>query len=219
MKGQDIGILLKLLSLQKQGQVAAGHSHARNAWPDDRCDWEPELEGESADTFDLHMDNAELSRDIESRYTVRALAQETGISKSQINIALNRCIAVGLAKKDRKTGLPKANAKALFEFIIFGLKYVFPAKTGELTRGIATSFVAPVLNQKLMSAGELSLVWPDAKGSTKGLSVEPLFTSVTYAVKRDPEMYALLALIDAIRIGQPREVGLATGLLKQHLEL
>lgn len=177
MKSQDIGLLLKLLSLQKQEEIAPAH------------------------------------------FTARALAEETGISKSQINMALNRCIAVGLAKKDRNTGIPRANRKALFEFIVYGIKYVFPAKARELTRGITTAFAAPVLNKKLMSAGEMPLVWPDAEGNTKGQAVEPLFKSATHAAKRDPEMYALLALIDSIRLGQPREAGLAADLLKQHFEL
>ena len=46
---------------------------------------------------------------------------------------------------------------------------------GEITRGIATAFAAPVLKDKLMSASELVLIWPDAKGSIKGQAVEPLF--------------------------------------------
>jgi len=41
---------------------------------------------------------------------------------------------------------------------MYGLKYGFPAKPGQLTRGVAAGFAAPVLNDKLMSAGELVLV-------------------------------------------------------------
>ena len=69
-----------------------------------------------------------------------------------------------------------------------------------------------------MSAGELNPVWPDAEGNTKGKAVEPLYKSVTYAIRRDPQLYILLALVDAVRIGQPRERGLATKLLNQYLE-
>jgi hypothetical protein len=221
MKSQDIGLLLKLLILQKQEKQSLSNdmdgglsNHARSTCPDDWSDWELEFSGEAG-----IVENVAFDQYIESRYTARALAEETGISKSQINTALNRCIAVGLAKRDRKTGAPRANTKALFEFIVYGLKYVFPAKAGELTRGITTTFAAPVLNKKLMTAGDLPLVWPDAKGNTKGQAVAPLFKSVTHAVRRDPEMYALLALIDSIRLGQPREAGLAVDLLKQHFEL
>jgi hypothetical protein len=38
-----------------------------------------------------------------------------------------------------------------------------------------------------------------------------------YAVRQDAELYALLALVDPIRIGQPRERNLAIKLLGKHL--
>lgn len=63
---------------------------------------------------------------------------------------------VGLAKNDRRLGIPKTNSKALLEFIAYGIRYVLPAKEGELTRGIATSIAAPVLQRKLITSGELS---------------------------------------------------------------
>jgi hypothetical protein len=150
---------------------------------------------------------------------VRALADETGISKSQVSLALQRCFDVRLANRDRKLGVPRANIKGLSEFIIHGLQYVFPAKLGEVTRGIATSFAAPILEGHLMSAGELIPVWPDAMGDSKGQAVEPLFKTVTYAVRKDAELYALLALVDAIRLGLPRERNLATEMIRHRLEV
>lgn len=216
MKSQDIGLLLKLVSLQKQ-EVQQGSDRARKAWPDDWQDWEPE--DPSGGSGDVHEDLGDLGGLSTFVYSARGLEAETGISKSQISLSLKRCIEVGLAIKDRKLGVPRANAKALYEFIVYGLRYVFPAKPGRITRGIATAFAAPVLHEKLMSAGEFQPVWPDARGNTKGMEVEPLFKSATYAVKKDPEMYALLALVDAIRIGLPRERNLAAEMLKQHLEL
>ena len=68
-----------------------------------------------------------------------------------------------------------------------------------------------------MTAGELVPVWPDPHGSTKGVTVEPLYKTVTGAVRRDSRLYALLALTDAIRLGQPRERNLAAELLAQML--
>ncbi|MCP5170630.1 MAG: hypothetical protein H6999_12850 [Hahellaceae bacterium] len=217
MKGQDIVLLLKLVSLHRK-ELPSGASEQA---PVESVDWEDwqDWEGWDADGSRLILPEHRFyeQKDIASRYTARSLEEETGISKSQINLALNRCIDVGLAKKDRKSGVPRANVQALYGFIVHGLKYVFPAKPGEITRGIATAFAAPVLNQQLMSAGEFVPVWPDARGNTKGQAIEPLCKSVAYAVRRDPEMYALLALVDAIRIGQPREANLAADLLKQRL--
>ncbi|BAU58724.1 hypothetical protein HH1059_20220 [Halorhodospira halochloris] len=153
-----------------------------------------------------------------SRYSVRALAEETGISKSQVSLALQRCLEVGLVRKERSTGVPRANVRALLKFIVHGVRYVFPAKPGEITRGIATTFAAPVLEGQLYSAGELPMVWPDARGNSKGQAIEPLFKSVPFAVRRDPELYAMLALVDAIRLGHPRESKVAAERLAEYLE-
>jgi len=220
MKSQDIFLLLKLVSFEKQEKnYSAGISRA---WPLDWQDWDDGIyEPEKGGALDIGSFEGADSTEayIASLYTARALEDATGVSKSQVNLSLKRCQDVGLLRHDRKTGLPRVNAKALTEFIVFGLKYVFPVKPAEIVRGVATSFAAPVLEQKLMSAGELIPVWPDARGNTKGQSIEPLFKSVPFAVRKDPELYALLALVDAIRIGQPREANLAIGLLKQHMEV
>ena len=181
MKSQDIGLLLKLVCLQKREIDQYGN--------------------------------------LAQRYSVRAIAQETGISKSQVSLALQRCFKVGLAKRERKLGVPRTNTKGLFEFIVYGIRYVFPAEPGIVARGIATSFGAPVLKDQLISAGELVPVWPDAQGDTKGQAVTPLFQSVTYAIRKDDELYALLALVDAIRLGMPRERNLAIEMIRQRLEI
>jgi len=140
----------------------------------------------------------------EALFSFRSLERYTGISKSQISRSLNRMYDVGLAKIGSDMGNPKVNKQALLEFIIYGIRFVFPAKLGELTRGIPTSVAAPVFNDELLSAGELMPVWPDAEGKEKGLAVEPLHKAVKQAIKNDDLMYDLLALTDAIRIEQVR---------------
>ena len=216
MKSQDVGILLKLICLQKHDQGFQSAVRVKG-WKD----WEPENQDELSLESGFNESTDPALKDetqIMSQYSVRSLAHFTGISKSQVNLALQRCFDVGLAKRDRQTKVPRANIPALTEFIIYGLRYVFPVKLGTITRGISTSLAAPVLESNLFSAGELLPVWPDARGKTKGQKVEPLFKSVTYAIRRDPQLYALLALVDAIRIGQPRERKLAIQLFKQHME-
>jgi hypothetical protein len=52
-------------------------------------------------------------------------------------------------------------------------------------------------------------VWPDAEGKKKGYALEPLFKPIGKAVRQDPKLYELLALIDAIRDGRARERKLA----------
>jgi len=206
MKSQDIGLLLKLECLYKQEKGACTVMDRR--W----IEWNEEISSEENE-----CSQAIKVEDIINQYSTRSLALSTGISKSQVNLALKRCFDVGLAKRDRHSTLPRVHSKALLEFIVYGLKYVFPAKLGAVTRGITTSLAAPILEGKLISTGDLLPVWSDAQGRTKGQTVEPLFKSVTYAVRRDAELYALLALVDAIRIGQPRERNLATDLLANRL--
>lgn len=150
-------------------------------------------------------------------FSMRALEQSTGISKSEVSNALNRSIAAGLAMLERNSGIPRANTRALNEFLGHGLKYVFPARPGPLVRGMATSHAAPVLSGKLLSGGEHIYVWEDAHGSDMGQAVEPLFKSVPTAARQDERLYAMLALVDAIRLGNERESSLAKTLLTQQL--
>lgn len=203
MKSQDIVVLLKLVSLHSAYFSECGDDEFDVIYPPDEDeDWlENGLEYE--EPFSL------ITESVENRFSVRALEADTGISKSQISLSLKRMYNVGLAKIDRKTQLPKANTKALLEFITYGIKYVFPAKEGKITRGIATSIAAPVLRGKLMTSGDLPPVWPYAKGKTKGMAVEPLHSNIFKTVQKDKRMYAMLALVDAVRIGHPRERNLA----------
>ena len=217
MKSQDIGLLLKLIALRRrEGDLTNSYaSKAAKALPDDWRDWV--LDDAERDLLREHLPGHDDDQ-LLARYSVRALAEATGISKSQVSLALQRCLEVGLVRKDRKTGVPRANARALFNFIVHGVRYVFPAKPGEITRGIATTFAAPVLEGQLYSSGELPMVWPDARGNSKGQAIEPLFKSVPFAVRRDPELYAMLALVDAIRLGHPRESKVSAERLAAYLE-
>lgn len=65
-----------------------------------------------------------------------------------------------------------------------------------------------------MSAGDRVNVWPDATGKTKGQAITPLFKSAP-AAKADPKLYELLALVDAVRIGNVRVAQLVAQLLEK----
>jgi len=153
----------------------------------------------------------------ESVYAVRSLEALLKISKSEINGSIKRSVASGLAIKDRHTSRPNPNRRHLYNFIVHGLKYVFPAKPGAMTRGMPTAFAAPMLNRLLMSGGDYIYVWPSAEGSEMGQSIEPLFKSVPYAAHQDMQLYEYLALVDAIRLGNQREAGLAGERLEERL--
>jgi len=153
----------------------------------------------------------------EDPYSVRGLESTLGISKTEFNASIKRSISSRLAVKDRGSDRTKPNRRNLYNFIIHGLKFVYPAKPGGMTRGIPTAFAAAPLKNLLISAGEYIYVWPYARGKDMGQSVEPLFRSVPDAVQKDDGLYEYLALVDAIRLGNQREAGLAAERLSERL--
>jgi hypothetical protein len=104
-------------------------------------------------------------------FSARGLEAALGISKTEVNASIKRSIGAGLALKDRTSGYPKANINALLEFIVHGLRYVFPVQPGAMVRGMATAAAAPVLQKELMSAGDTICVWPDAEAKEMGQSL------------------------------------------------
>ena len=142
--------------------------------------------------------------------TFAQLSDELGMSASEIHSSVRRGAAAGVI--DAKSRRPLR--KSLEEYLLYGVRYAFPAKRGPITRGIPTSYAAPALAEYFRSQDDLPPVWPDPRGSTRGYALEPLFKPITKAVERDPKLYELLALIDAIRDGRARERKLAQDKLK-----
>jgi hypothetical protein len=135
------------------------------------------------------------------------VAGDLGLSPSEVHGAIQRLrsskLLHGPALKD------KPNISALEEFLVHGLKYAFPAEHGEVTRGIPTSYAAEPLKSEISVSNDLPPVWPWHEGDTRGVGLEPLYKSVPHAALRDPALYELLALVDAIRDGRARERNLA----------
>lgn len=209
MKSQDVLLLIKLICLEQGERLQRKRDNEtrellKDNDPYTAIRWQGWEDQSDPDPL-VHHDS----------YSVRALQASLGISKSEIAAALKRCQQIGLLRTDPHTHLPRVNSKALLGFIEHGLRYVFPVKPAEIVRGIPTGFSAPVLQDKLMSAGELIPVWPDAYGNRKGQSIVPLFKTVPGAVKKDPRLYEYLALIDAIRLGNAREANLANKILRE----
>lgn len=103
------------------------------------------------------------------------------------------------------------------ECLISGVKYFFPAELGSYTRGIATSYAAPILEKHFILGDDPIPVWPYGEGDKRGLALEPLYSSVPKSLTQfpDPTFYELLVLVDAIRSGRARERNIATTLLRQ----
>lgn len=132
------------------------------------------------------------------------IAKELRISASEVSEALERCRIARLVDNLKQY----VNILALKEFLVHGLKYVFPVQPQAKVRGIATAISAPPMNQKILSDKDV-YVWPDAKGNIRGEAITPLYRTVPEAVKIDPMLHSLLAIADIFRIGRTREVELA----------
>jgi hypothetical protein len=139
------------------------------------------------------------------------LAESLFISQSEVSKSLARSKYAGLLDSTGK----KVSKLALMEFLQYGIRYAFPQYPGALVRGIATAHAAPPLNAIIKS--EEPYVWPSAKGNLRGQSILPLYPSVVEATKLDDKLYALLALVDVLRVGRAREKEIAIQELKKIL--
>lgn len=98
-------------------------------------------------------------------------------------------------------------------------KVFFPVKLGAYTRGFATRYTAPILEEHFILGDDPIPVWPYGEGDKRGLALEPLYSSVPKSLAQfpDPLFYELLVLVDAIRSGEAREIKIATQFLKKKL--
>jgi hypothetical protein len=158
-----------------------------------------------------------LARRSSMRPTYAELSKDLFISPSQVFRSMRRAEsayllgAPGLSPPPDFPGdSPRVwlvpNYGNLKEFLIHGIKYVFPVERRGPTRGVRTAEAAPPLD-KWFPQDDFSLppVWPYANGSVRGISFSPLYKNAPQAALQDPKLYELLALVDAIREGRARE--------------
>ena len=145
-----------------------------------------------------------------------SMIADLNMSLSEIHTAIKRLQQARLWHGPEKE---KPNLSALEEFLLHGVKYAFPAEHGQVTRGLPTSFAAPPLKDEIASGDELPPVWPWRDGKTRGIALEPLYKTAPTAALRDPVLYQLLALVDAIRDGRARERKIAEKYLINRLRI
>ena len=141
------------------------------------------------------------------------LANELQISPSEISEALNRCKIAKLIDSRKR----KVHLNSFKEFIIYGLKYVFPAEPGPMVKGIATAHSASPIKEHIMQGKDL-YVWKFARGNIRGQAIEPLYRTLPEACQKDDFFYELLVIIDTIRIGRVREIEIAKQELNKRLK-
>lgn len=185
-----------------------------------------------------------LSKDKAAELTQKELATYLCMSASEVHAGMKRLVLAGLLgavdwggynggyNVYQKMGYSTAGyyggqhrtillpiKAACEECLISAVKYFFPVQLGAYTRGIATSYAAPVFEKHILIGDDPIPVWPDAEGDQRGLALEPLYRSVPRSLNQfpDPIFYELLTLIDAIRSGRVRERNIAIKLLKERL--
>lgn len=141
------------------------------------------------------------------------IALDLGMSVSEAHASVRRLQDGELVT----SGERRINRRALYDFIVHGLRHVFPVRERGPARGIPTAWAAPVFEGKISGSSESKPVWPHATGTVLGPSVVPLYKSVPGAAVKNPRLYELLALVDAIRIGRARERRMATNELKKRI--
>ena len=150
---------------------------------------------------------------LKNEWTYSELAKSLKMSSSEVHAALKRCSTSGLYNDKRRRVLKPA----LSEFLIHGLKYVFPTQPGPLVRGMPTAHSAQPLKDLLVTSDRNIYVWAYGSGKVKGQEIKPLYRSVPEAVSSDPQLYEMLCLVDGLRVGKVRERELAASELRKRL--
>jgi hypothetical protein len=129
------------------------------------------------------------------------LAYELSMSASEVHAGVKRAMEASLIRLDGGWGFPET--EALEEFLLHGVRYAFAPARGGLVQGVPTAHAAPPLLNRfpMTESEEPPPVWPAPEGAVRGLAFAPLYKCVPYAALRDPGLYELLALVDAVRGG------------------
>jgi len=141
------------------------------------------------------------------------IANALKLSQSEVSEALNRCRIAKLIDGKKRN----VHTNSFKEFLIYGLKYVFPVEPGSIVRGIPTAHSAPPINEHITSGAD-KYVWPYAKGNQRGQAIEPLYKTVPEVAKQDKLFYELLVITDTLRVGRVREIKIAIEELEKRIK-
>lgn len=139
------------------------------------------------------------------------IARAIFISPAEVSESVNRSAFAGLINHERR----KVFRNAFFEFLQFGMPYVFPQAPGPMTKGMATGHSHKYFKSSIVS-NEI-YVWPDPNGKDYGQAIEPLYYNQVKAAKDDNQLYEILAMLDVIRVGKNREKKVAVNYLRKLL--
>lgn len=219
LKPQDLLVTLKILSFEVGNQSKLAQQLQGRAWlaHDESLEHLSSYDSKNDELFvseepgdfekatlEAIDDYLRLNAPPSGPWTYRTLASQLFISLGETNKAVKRAVAAGLLI-NRGNRNVRVNRQTLVDFISYGVKVSFFTERGRVVRGIPTAYAAPVFNEIFASSSNMPTVWPCARGTVKGVAIDPLYQSVTKAVMIDAWLYKQLALIDIYRIGNARE--------------
>jgi hypothetical protein len=142
-------------------------------------------------------------------WMAKDLARDVGLSPTEVSMSLDRSRYARLIDEGKK----RVNTGLFLDFLVHGLKVVFPVRPGGMARGVPTAWSASPLSE-LVASSEV-VVWPHEEGTVRGEGIEPLYPSVPMAALASRPLHELLATVDALRVGRVREIEMAAKILKQ----
>lgn len=149
----------------------------------------------------------------ERKWRIVDLAGVLRLSSSEVHGALERLQKAGLLDAESR----RVRAHAFRDLLFHGVRAVYYPEWAPRGRGTPTAWSAPPLVELLATDPRGAVVWPDLEGESIGEGLLPLYRTVPAAARADPELHAVLALVDGLRIGGTREIRLATEALNKCL--
>ena len=143
----------------------------------------------------------------DARWTFSGIGKELLLPQSEVHASFHRIRTARLVSEGEPPSVARQNLR---EFVLHGVRYAFPPIVGQIAQGIPTAEGGPTLSKDIVAGPEGSHVWPSSLGSHRGPSLLPLYPKAPVAAANDPELYELLTLIDALRVGAARERELAS---------
>ncbi|HET8815536.1 MAG TPA: hypothetical protein VFM51_11355 [Solirubrobacterales bacterium] len=147
-------------------------------------------------------------------WSYRSLADRLRVPHPVVQRALARAEDADLYSAERR----EVHVPHFEEFAIHALRFVAPAQLGPLVPGVPAAWAAEPMAGAIHSSGEEPPpVWPYARGQVRGQAIEPLHPSAPEAVEGWSELGEILALLDSLRVGDPRVRQVAEDLLARLL--
>lgn len=140
------------------------------------------------------------------------LATAVGVSVGEAHNAVRRLHQARLLRPGKRHVV----APALADFLVHGVPYAFPGELGSLVGGVPTAHSGPPLAS--VFRGD-PIVWPSVDATMRGESLAPLYPAAPRLAGRVPDLYELLTLVDALRVGRARERKRAAEILRERLGL